>query len=259
MSLRSLALAAAIVAVPSLASAADVIEPEVVADPVVEAAFSPFFVDIKGGFGTILPKPDVTVSGAFFGSPALNARFEDDWAATGSVEAGAFLTERFRLSGQFVYTYVEQDRLDFDAAAAAVLGQRSAPLNGSTDLYQGFAKAAYEVSLADIGFTAPLFARSSVFGTGGIGFSHFRPDFTTTLGAVGTARGNDSDTVLSGLVGFGSIYAFNDRVQLVSETNFIFGEDANLSVNDTLGAGINVPYNVESNHLTSHIGLRFRF
>lgn len=257
-----LAVALATTILSGQAFAADAIVDDPVLDPVDIPANYSAFVSIKAGYGPSLINND-------FESVAANGpsgEFDDDYIVGGSVEAGYFLTERFRLSAEVNYGRIEHEFQEID-------GRRFA-LDGGTNLTQVFAKAAYELPLADIGLTAPIFSRSSLVALGGVGFTHInsggrlRGDGALLnpglagLPVVGAQE--EEDTVFSAKVGLGSAYRLTDRIDLVSETSFIFGTDAELSSEFALpaalgGGTVKSISDVETNAIVSQIGIRFRF
>ena len=193
------------------------------------------FVTVKGGYG-----PSV-IDNEFQGANVGPGEFRDDYIIGAAVEAGAFLTENIRISLQANIGRIEHEQI--------VNPNGPFVLEGDTRTFQGFAKLGYETRLADLGLTAPLFSRSSVFAVAGIGFTYL----DTEALIPGNATITGSDTVLSGVVGFGSVYRLTDSIDFVSELNYTFGQDVDLKVQTVL------PIEVETRALTSQIGLRFRF
>lgn len=217
------------------------------------------FVSIKAGYGPSLIDND-------FEGDESSGSFDDDYIVGGSVEAGYFLTERFRLSAEVNYGRIEHDR--------QIINGTAFQLDGGTNLTQVFAKAAYEVPLADLGLTAPIFERSAIVALGGIGFTHInsggrlRADAgilnPLAAGIPITGVQEEEDTVFSAKVGLGSTYRLTDRIDIVSETSFIFGSDAKLTsefaVPAALGGGTAVSTSrVETRAVVSQVGIRFRF
>lgn len=195
-------------------------------DPIESPALYRYYVqgDFLYGFGTIDRDADLG---------PVEVELEPDFELGGKIEAGVFLTDRIRVSGD-----LRLFNTDFDSVTVPGLGTTALDLDADT--FQGFVNVAYEVALSDVGFTAPFFDRTSVFGIAGIGFSH--TDFDLAV------PGETDDTVLVGKVGLGSSYRFTENLSLVSETSFIFGEDLDIQ-------GISI----DAEQINSTIGLRFRF
>ena len=224
-----------------------------VLDPVAAPDVYRYFVAIKGGYG---PSPRDNDFESADGT-GTSGRFEDDYIVGGSIEAGAFVTERLRFSVELNYGRIEHDRQIINGGAFR--------LDGGTNLTQVFVKGAYEMPLADLGLNAPIFERSSLVALGGIGFTHinsggtvrgvpFSPGGTTPFFLDG--RQEEEDTVFSAKLGLGSVYRLTDRVDFVSETSFIFGSEAELSSDFGLATSTS---NVDTNAIVSQIGLRFKF
>ena len=218
------------------------------------------FVAVKGGYGpSIIDNEFESTQGT-----GTNGEFDDDYIFGGSLEAGVFLTDRVRLSVEANYGRIEHDR--------QVINGRAFRLDGGTNLFQGFVKAAYELPLADIGFTAPLFERSSLVALGGVGFTHINSggrlrNFPGAAidprlgGTLLTGVQEEEDTVFSAKVGLGTVYRLTDRIDLVSETSYIFGSDAELTSRFTLPNGVVAVSrsDVETQAVISQFGIRFRF
>ena len=244
------------------ASAADIVldvpaPVEVAPEPVL-----PFFLTLKAGYGPSLIDNEFTTTTPL--GTVTDGEFDDDWIAGVGVEAGVFVTDNLRLSAQFNAGRIEHEFEVVSASTNPFVGPGDRfPLEGHTKVYQGFAKAAYEVSFADLGVTAPFFARSGVFATAGVGFTHLRSKadlFANVFNPAVPFDADEEDTVLSGVVGLGSTFAINDRIDLISEVNYTFGGDAELgfTLPATLGGGTAVT-EAETNALTAQTGLRFRF
>ena len=233
---------AALVASTTLSGAAFAADIDAVEAP----ALYNYFVAVRAGYGPALIDND-------FESGFGPGQAENDYLLGVSAEAGVFLTERFRLSAEINYSKVERDALEFDAGFAL-------PVEGQTNVIQGFLKAGYEVKVSDLGLTSPIFSRSSIAGFAGIGFGHLRSnalvDFANAgVPVIGSQQG--SDTVLAGQVGLGTVTRINDRVDFVSETAFVFGGDAEIETNAPLiGRTVST---VETRAITSRFGLRFKF
>ena len=207
------------------------------------------FVTVKGGYGASIIDNDFVTRSPAGRTPGS---FDDDFIVGAGVEAGLFLTDNIRISAQFNAGRIEHE---FERTPVGVFR-----LDGHTKVYQGFAKVAYETRLEDIGLTAPIFSRSSVFATAGIGFTHLRSkaDLFANPFAPGVPfDADEEDTVLSGVVGIGSVYRLTDRIDLVSELNYTFGGDADLGFN--IAPGVDAVTETETQALTSQIGIRFRF
>ena len=224
-----------------------------------------FFVAGKIGAGPSLIDNDFRTVTAGDQAAASEGRFEDDWIAGIGVEAGMFLTDNIRISAQFNAGRIEHDQEvltggpTFDGLT--VVGASPAfGLDGHTKVYQGFAKIGYETRLVDLGFTSPIFERSSIFATAGVGFTHLRSKASLDLTSIGAGLGNVNrrDTVLSGQVGFGGAYALTDRIDFVTETNFTFGGDADLGFT-LAGGAVEAVTVAETAAITSQLGLRFKF
>ena len=230
------------------ASAADL-------DPVAAPDVYRYFVAIKGGYGpSLLDNEFESADGT-----GTSGEFDDDYIVGGSIEAGAFVTEHLRFSLELNYGRIEHDR--------QVINGTAFRLDGGTNLTQLFVKGAYEMPLADLGLTAPIFERSSLVALGGIGFTHINSG--GTVRGVPFATGNpaapvvfldgrqeEEDTVFSAKLGLGSVYRLTERIDFVSETSFIFGTEAELS--SDFGVGVSTS-NVDTNAIVSQIGLRFKF
>lgn len=234
--------------------------------PEIAAQNYQYFVTAKIGAGpSLIDNEFVTTTPTAAGPSVSTGEFDDEWIAGVGVEAGAFLSDNIRVSAQFNIGRIEHDR-EVLSSGATFAGLTAAglspalPLNGHTKVYQGFAKVAYEVPLADLGLTAPIFERSSVFAVGGVGFTHLRSKASLDLRIVNGLVGDvdAEDTVLSGLVGFGTAYAITDNLDLVSETNFVFGGDADLGFT-LLNGAVRARTVAETQALTSQVGLRFKF
>ena len=248
------------------ALAADVIVPEpVIEDPIVENVRRAF-IGVKFGYGPAFADNDIEVDlGATdFGPGATASGYVDnDYLIGGSIEAGVFLTDNFRVSLEGTYGYVENDTQVVDAAvvpafpagAGLLIGEDT--VDGQTFTAQGFAKVAYEVPVAE-NF---LFLREfRVFGTAGVGFVHFNNNLTLTEAnnpVFLNARAEGQDTVLAGKVGFGTVSKLTDRIALTSEFNYLFGEDAELELVTTGGAV--VPFELETEALLFQTGIRIAF
>ena len=216
MTLLSAAVALSLMGSTALAADLDPPAPEPMNDRFISASF-------LYGFGLL--DRDLSVDG--FGTLDI----ETDYVLGAKIEGGIFLTDRVRVSADFRYSKTEIDRLSAGGASIAV--------DADFDQYQGFVNVAYEVALADLGLSAPFFERSKVFGIAGVGLAHI--DF----------EGVD-DEAFTGKVGLGSVFSLTDNISLVSETNYIFGQDFEFS-----GAGVNV--DVDNEEIVSMIGLRFSF
>ena len=240
---------AAIAASTILATGAQAADP--VLDPVAAPDVYRYFVAVKGGYGPSL------IDNEFSGATSFG-EFDDDYIVGGSLEAGLFLTERLRLSFEVNYAKIEHDTqvVNFRGAAAPLSGGFN--LEGQTNIFQGFLKAAYEMPLADLGFSAPIFERSSVVALGGIGFTHLDTNGVLALPAAvgGTGFQQEEDIVFSAKVGLGTVYRLTDRIDFVSETSFIFGQDATLTTVNAGGASVS---EVETRAIVSQLGIRFKF
>ena len=251
--LLAAAFATTILAGPALAADLDPID--------IPENFSAF-VSIKAGYGPSLIDNDFESADG----TGTSGFFDDDYIFGGSIEAGYFITERFRLSAELNYGRIEHDR--------QIINGTAFDLEGGTNLTQGFIKAAYEMPLADLGLTAPIFERSAIVALGGLGFTHINSG--GRLRNVGFAapvpggaifldgRQEEEDTVFSAKVGLGSTYRLTDRIDIVSETSFIFGSDAELTsefaIPAALGGGsVTSTSDVETRAIVSQIGIRFRF
>lgn len=241
------------------AQAADVIVDvpapvEVEIDPVL-----PFFFTIKAGAGPSLIDNEFVTTTPL--GTVTTGEFDDDWIAGVGVEAGVFLTDNLRLSAQFNGGRIEHE-FEVVATTTSPLSAPGAriPLVGHTKVYQGFAKVGYEVGFDDLGVTSPFLARSGVFATAGVGFTHLRSKadlFATNPFAPGLPfDADEEDTVLSGVVGVGSTFALSDRLDLISEVNYTFGGDAELGFTTPVGTAVTV---TETQAITAQTGLRFRF
>ena len=248
IALAAAVAAAAFTAAPT-ASAADL-------DPIETPELYRYFVALKGGYGPSLIDNDFESADG----TGTDGRFEDDYIFGGSLEAGVFLSERFRLSAEVNYGRIEHDR--------QIINGRAFRLDGGTNLTQVFAKAAYEVPLADVGLTAPLFERTSIVALGGLGFTHINSGGTVRnvpLPTRNPARPfivrdgiqNEEDTVFSAKVGLGTVYRLTENIDIVSETSFIFGSDAELTSN--FGGGLVSTSDVETQAVVSQLGIRFKF
>ena len=233
---------------------------DVIVDPVPESVAvdlpPSLFLTVKVGYGPSLI--DNSFEGPFAGG-SFEGEFNDDYLAGIAGEVGAFVNRNVRFSLQGTIGRIEHDQQDVTGVPAVpgnffVTGP--VDFDGHTKIYQGFVKAAYETRLSDIGLTASFFERSSIFGVGGVGLTHLRSEATVGSGALTGARSNDNDTVVSGLVGVGSVYDFTDNLSLISEANFIFGGDAELDLR--LGQN-SIPFEIETQAITFQTGLRFRF
>ena len=243
------------------ASAADVIV-DVPAAPVVEIdPVLPFFFTIKAGAGpSLIDNEFVTTTPALAGGTVTTGEFDDDYIVGVGVEAGAFLTDNFRLSAQFNAGRIEHEFEVVDTTTSTnPFAQPGAavPLVGHTKVYQGFLKGAYEVSFADLGVTSGFFSRSGVFATAGIGFTHLRSKADLFVTPFTVFDADEEDTVVSGVVGIGSTFSFSERLDLISEVNYTFGQDAELGFTIP-GAGTAIT-EAETNAITAQTGLRFRF
>ena len=220
-------------------------------DPVASPDVYRYFVAVKGGYGPSLIDNDYSGAGS-------SGKFDDDHIVGGSLEAGVFLSERMRLSFEVNYGKLEHDTqvVNFRGAAAPLSGRFA--LEGQTNIFQGFVKAAYEMPLSDLGFSAPIFERSSIVALGGIGFTHLDTNGVLNLPAAvgGPGFQQEEDIVLSGKVGLGSVYRLTDRIDLVSETSFIFGQDATLTTVNLAGTSTS---EVETQAIVSQLGIRFKF
>ena len=216
-------------------------------DPIVQPEVYNTFIAVRAGYGPSIIDNE-------FESANGPGEAKNEYLLGVSAEAGMFLTERFRISAEFNYSLVERESLDFAAGF-------SLPVEGQTNVIQGFLKAGYEVKVSDLGLTAPIFSRSSIAGFAGIGFGHLRSnavvDFSQLAGGAPiTGSQQGSDTVLAGQVGLGTVTRINDRVDFVSETAFVFGQDAEIATTSVIGNSVSV---VETRAITSRFGLRFKF
>lgn len=207
------------------------------------------FLTVKAGYGPSIIDNDFVTTSPLGSTPGS---FDDDFIAGVGVEAGMFVTDNIRISAQFNAGRIEHE---FERTPLGTFR-----LDGHTKVYQGFAKIAYETQLEDIGFTAPIFSRSSVFATAGVGFTHLRSKadlFANPLAPAVPFDADVEDTVLSGVIGLGSAYRLTDRIDLISEVNYTFGGDADLGFN--IAPGVDAVTVSETQAITSQIGLRFRF
>ena len=273
--LTTAALATAMIVAPgTLAYAADVIAPEpVIEDPIVENVRRAF-ISAKFGYGPAFADNDIEADISAIGGPggSVSGFVENDYLVGGSIEAGVFLTDNFRLSVEGTYGYVENEEQVVEAASLPAIGAAfgsatqagaeqaligSDMIDGQTFTTQGFIKAAYEVPVArDFLFLREL----RVFGTAGVGFVHFNNNLVLEEAnnpAFLGARAEGQDTVLAGKVGFGTVSRLTDRISLTSEFNYLFGEDAELELvttNDDV-----VPFSLETEAILFQTGIRIAF
>ena len=211
-------------------------------DPVVDADVYRYFVAVRAGYG-----PSIIDNG-FRTNTGATGEVQNKYLLGVSGEAGLFLTERFRVSFEMNYSKVEQEFQVFDTGAVI-------PVDGQTNVFQGFLKAGYEVPVADLGLTSRIFSRSSIAGFAGIGFTQLSSNAVANFGPF-TGSQQADDIVLAGQVGLGTVTRINDRLDFVSETAFVFGGDATLSTVTPLGVSTS---DVETKAITSRFGLRFKF
>ena len=256
------------------ALAADVIVPEpVIEDPIVENVRRAF-IGVKFGYGPAFADNDIEVDlGATdFGPGATASGYVDnDYLIGGSIEAGVFLTDNFRVSLEGTYGYVENDEqvieaVSFPAIGAAFgAGAQAAveadaiggdELDGQTFTAQGFLKAAYEVPVAE-NF---LFLRDfRVFATAGVGFVHFNNNLVISdpESDFFGARAEGNDVALAGKVGFGTVSSLTETIALTTEFNYLFGEDAELEL--VAPDGTVAPFTLETEAIIFQSGIRISF
>ena len=271
--LRTAILAAGLsTALGSTALAADVIVPEpVIEDPIVENVRRAF-ISAKFGYGPAFADNDIEadLSGVVAGltgvannGTTVSGQVENDYLIGGSIEAGYFLTDNFRLSVEGTYGYVENELQVIEDAnnplgLPGLIGDDE--LDGQTFTAQGFLKAAYEVPVAE-NF---LFLRElRVFGTAGVGFVHFNNNLVleeANNAVFQDARAEGQDTVLAGKVGFGTVSKLTDRIAFTNEFNYLFGEDADLELVTTPATGSQVvPFTLETEAILFQSGIRISF
>lgn len=262
MRIRKLALAALTLATAMTGNtlAADLVEPDPipVEAPVVSNDDKLFYFDVAGSFGLVIPQ-----NGFEAGAP-LNAegRFQDEIGYGGSLEAGAFLTSNIRLSAELVYGKIEHDKEKIERLNGVRINSVKLDLDGETRLFQGFLKAAYETRLSDLGAESLWLQPMSVYGIAGIGFSHIENDaiLRNGFGPGFDGVANASDTVLAGKIGAGFVYDITNRVSLVSEYNFVFGQKADVTLQSQAPLPpITAPIEIETNAHTLFTGLRIKF
>lgn len=243
------------------ADAADVYvddTPVVVEAPVED--LDRFYVEARFGYGPALLDLDVETGSALGGLiPETAGEIESDFLVGGALEAGYFLNEWFRIGVEGGIGYLDNDRLDLDADVLIAGGAggviQDADLDGGATIYQGFVKAAVEVPVAhDIGFARKI----SVFGTAGVGLLHLDLDVTQENGgANNNSVLDDDDTVLAGKVGIGVATQLTDHISLVTEANYIFGEDGEFTT--VTATGTEIDTRIETEALTLQTGIRIRF
>ncbi|OXT02327.1 hypothetical protein B7H23_05325 [Notoacmeibacter marinus] len=261
------------------ANAADVYvddTPVIVEAPVEEPGR--FYIEARFGYGPALADLDIeteetagtVATGTVLGTvpvtiPATTGTIESDYLYGGVLEAGYFVTDIFRIGVEGGIGRLENSYLDIDTPAAvtttapvpggAVGTIEDAQLDGGATIYQGFIKGAVEVPvLHDVGFAKKI----SIFGTAGIGLMHIVTDVTERNSAANNGgRIDDSDTVLAGKVGLGVATQLTDRISLVTEANYIFGEDAEFTL--VTSSGNEVATKFETEAITLQTGIRIRF
>jgi len=263
MTIRKLALATFTLAAATLignAFAADLVEPDPIPVEAPTASHSGhiFYFDIKGSYGPTIPE-----NGFDAGAP-LNAggRFQDEIGYGGSLEAGAFLNSNIRLSAELVYGKIEHDKEKIQRLNGAPINSVKLDLDGETRILQGFLKAAYETRLSDLGAQSVWLQPMSVYALAGIGFSHIENDaiLRNAFGPGFDGVANAEDTVLAGKVGAGIVYDLTERVSLVSEYNFVFGQNADVTLRSQAPLPpITVPIEIETNAHTLFTGIRIKF
>lgn len=162
--------------------------------------------------------------------------FEPDHSLGGSLEVGAFVSDRVRVSAD-----LRISRTEFDGLSLA--GQRGALRDVDADSIQAFVNVAYEVPLADLGLTASFLSRTSIFGVAGLGATNFD---------LSTDGGSDDDTAFTAKVGLGFSTQLTDAVSLVSQTDYIFGPDFEFEDDGT-------ELEIGNEEIVSMVGLRFSF
>ncbi len=206
--------------------------------------------------GTVAPVGAVTI-------PGTTGKVQSEVLFGGAVEAGYFVTDMFRIGVEGGVGRLVNDYLDVDTPAAVTTSPGGVPigtiedaqLDGGATIYQGFIKGAVEVPvLHDVGFAKQI----SVFGTAGIGLLHIVTDVQERNTAANNAGViDDSDTVLAGKVGLGVATQLTDRISLVTEANYIFGEDAEFTL--VTSSGNEVATKFETEAITLQTGIRIRF
>ncbi len=262
MNFPTKAIAALLLLVPltGVVSAADLIDSDPVPMDIPEAAQDQhfFYFDIAASAGIVIPQ-----NGFEAGAP-LNAggRFQDEIGYGGSLEAGAFLTTNIRVSAELVYGRIVHDQEKIDRLNGVRINAFKLDLDGDTRLFQGFLKAAYETRLSDLGAEARWLQPMSVYGIAGAGFSYIENDaiLRNAFGAGFDGVADASDAVLAGKIGAGIIYDITDRISLVSEYNFVFGQNADVTLTSQAPLpAISVPIEIETNAHTVFTGLRVKF
>ena len=183
--------------------------------------------------GTFVPNRETRRVGGSFGI---------DRTIGAKIEAGAFVAERVRVSADLRFT-----RTNIESFARRDL-DRSISTDIDVEGIQGFVNLAYEFPLSDITML-PLLQRTKVFGIAGIGAAD----------ATFKTRGEDSDTVVVGKVGVGSVFDITDNVALISETNFIFGRDFEFEFEGSFFPEVASTTDLENREIVYTIGLRFSF
>lgn len=271
----------------STAHAADVTIAEPIATaPVVVEDMRNIFIEGRFGIGPALLDLDVDtdeVDGTILGGavpitiPATNGEIESDLLYGGAVEAGYFLTPNFRLSVEGIIGRLENDQIDIDGPADVVTAAPVGPfpaetpvgaldgsgvstlsgnngLDGGATIYQGFVKAGVEFPiLNDILFIRQL----SLTANAGVGLVHLEVDVTQEGGLGDGNRIDDSDTVLGGKVGVGTVSQLTDSLSLVNEVSYLFAEDGEFTTETP--DGNSVPTRIETEAITFQTGLRLRF
>lgn len=161
----------------------------------------------------------------------VEGSLDPSYSLGGTIEVGAFLSERVRVSTDLRYYTT-----DFDSVTLG--GQTGSIVDANVDNVQAFVNIAYEFPLADI-ITLPLLERSKIFGIAGIGAAY-------------VDLGGDDDTQFAAKVGLGTVTDLTETVALVSETDYIFGSDFEFESGGVTGE-------LENSEIVSTIGLRFRF